>query len=146
MYYFDGNGVLQTNVEYEGYYFGEDGKAVKNDWVQFSEGYKYYDENGQVVKGTSTSPVMKEIDGNSYAFDLNGYMLTGWQEVDGTKYYFAENGVRTEKYEVKSDSASVSETSGTWVKDNGLWKYKLSSGDYAEISSLCAFLCLYKRL
>ena len=137
LYYFDGNGVLQSSVEYEGYYFGADGKAVKSDWVKFFEGYKYYDENGQVVKGTSTSPVMKEIDGSNYAFDLNGYMLTGWQEVDGTKYYFAKNGVRTEKYEVKSDSASVSETSGTWVKDNGLWKYKLSSGDYAENTVLC---------
>ena len=131
VYYFDGIGVLQTSVEYEGYYFGANGKAVKNDWVQFSEGYKYYDENGQVVKGTSTSPVMKEIDGNSYAFDLNGYMLTGWQEVDGTKYYFAENGVRNDTYKVASDAATVSFTGGTWVQENGLWKYRLDSGDYA---------------
>ena len=137
LYYFDGNSVLQSSVEYEGYYFGANGKAVKSDWVQFSEGYKYYDENGQAVKGTSTSPVMKEIDGNSYAFDLNGYMLTGWQEVDGTKYYFAENGARTEKYEVKSDIASVSETSGTWVQENSLWKYKLSNGSYATDTVLC---------
>ncbi|WP_367251836.1 N-acetylmuramoyl-L-alanine amidase family protein, partial [uncultured Holdemanella sp.] len=83
VYYFDGNGVLQTSVEYEGYYFGVDGKAVKSDWVEFTNGYKYFDENGQVVKSTSTSPIMKAIDGNNYAFDLNGYMLTGWQEVDG---------------------------------------------------------------
>ena len=131
LYYFDGNGVLQSSVEYEGYYFGANGKAIKSDWVQFSEGYKYYDENGQVVKGTSTSPVMKEIDGSNYAFDLNGYMLTGWQEVDGTKYYFAENGARTEKYEVKSDAVTVSFTGGTWVQENGLWKFRLDSGDYA---------------
>ena len=131
VYYFDGNGVLQSSVEYEGYYFGADGKAVKSDWVKFFEGYKYYDENGQVVKGTSTSPVMKEIDRNNYAFDLNGYMLTGWQEVDGTKYYFAENGVRNDTYKVASDALTVSDTNGTWVKEDGIWKYKLSNGDYA---------------
>ena len=131
LYYFDGNGVLQTNVEYEGYYFGANGKAVQSDWVKFTDGYKYYDENGQAVKGTSTSPVMKEIDGNSYAFDLNGYMLTGWQEVDGTKYYFAENGVRNDTYKVASDALTVSDTNGTWEKVSGLWKYKLSNGSYA---------------
>ena len=136
VYYFDGNGVLQSSVEYEGYYFGANGKAVKSDWVQFSEGYKYYDENGQVVKGTSTSPVMKEIDGNNYAFDLNGYMLTGWQEVDGTKYYFAKNGVRNDTYKVASDALTVSDTNGTWEKVSGLWRYKLSIGSYATSTVL----------
>ena len=136
VYYFDGNGVLQSSVEYEGYYFGADGKAVKSDWVKFFEGYKYYDENGQVVKGTSTSPVMKAIDGNNYAFDLNGYMLTGWQEVDGTKYYFAKNGVRNDTYKVASDALTVSDTNGTWEKVSGLWKYKLSNGSYATSTVL----------
>ena len=131
VYYFDGNGVLKSSVEYEGYYFGADGKAVKSDWVKFSDGYKYYDESGQVVKGTSTSPVMKAIGGNNYAFDLNGYMLTGWQEVDGTKYYFAKNGVRNDTYKVASDALTVSDTNGTWEKVSGLWKYKLSNGSYA---------------
>ncbi len=131
VYYFDGNGVLQTSVEYEGYYFGVDGKAVKSDWVEFTNGYKYFDENGQVVKSTSTSPIMKAIDGNNYAFDLNGYMLTGWQEVDGTKYYFAKNGVRNDTYKVASDALTVSDTNGTWENVSGQWRYKLSNGSYA---------------
>lgn len=109
-YYFNVNGILQTNVEYNGYYFGQDGKAVKNDWVNLSGGTKYYDENGQVVKSTSESAVMKEIDGTKYYFDQNGVLLSDYtdknkldtvaikrntwsQDNNGNIYYYDKNGI-----------------------------------------------------
>ncbi|WP_308586068.1 hypothetical protein [uncultured Holdemanella sp.] len=113
VYYFDGNGVLQSNVEYEGYYFGVDGKAVKSDWVEFTNGYKYYDENGQVVKSTSTSPVMKEI--------------------DGKKYYFDQNGIRTDEYKVESDISAANTKVNTWYQnDAGYTYYYDENGNYLK--------------
>ena len=113
VYYFDGNGVLQSNVEYEGYYFGVDGKAVKSDWVEFTNGYKYYDENGQVVKSTSTSPVMKEI--------------------DGKKYYFDQNGIRTDEYKVESDISAADTKVNTWYQnDAGYTYYYDENGNYLK--------------
>lgn len=110
VYYFDTNGILQTNVEYGEYYFGQDGKAIKNDWVNLSTGTKYYDENGLVVKSTSESVVMKEIDGTKYYFDQNGVLLSNYtdennldtvaikknawaQDNNGNWYYYDENGI-----------------------------------------------------
>lgn len=80
VYYFDTNGILQTNVEYGEYYFGQHGTAIKNDWVNLSTGTKYYDENGLVVKSTSESVVMKEIDGTKYYFDQNGVLLSNYTD------------------------------------------------------------------
>ena len=110
VYYFDTNGILQTNVEYGEYYFGQDGKAVKNDWVSLSTGTKYYDENGLIVKSTSESVVMKEIGGTKYYFDHNGVLLDNYtdenkldtvvikkntwaQDNNGNRYYYDENGI-----------------------------------------------------
>lgn len=123
VYYFDTNGILQTNVEYGEYYFGQDGKAVKNDWVNLSTGTKYYDENGLVVKSTSESVVMKEIDGTKYYFDHNGVLLDNYtdenkldtvaikkntwaQDKNGNRYYYDKNGfiVTNRFYEIDGNT------------------------------------------
>lgn len=44
-YYFDANGVMQTNFEYHHRYFGDDGKAVTNQWVNLGT-------NGDIIMMT----------------------------------------------------------------------------------------------
>lgn len=137
-YYFDVNGVLQTNVEYEDYYFGQDGRAVKNDWVNLSSGKKYFDENGKVVKSSNESTFMKEINGNTYAFDSDGYMLTGLQEIDGTKYYFDQNGVLVNKNSIGNKLDTVANKANTWFQD------KYGNTYYYDENEIIVINCFYE--
>ena len=53
------------------------------------------DENGkwyQNADGTYFAGVMQEIDGSTYYFDDNGYIKTGWVEVGFDDYYFNDDG------------------------------------------------------
>ena len=52
-YYFDENGVMQTNFAYNTMYFGADGKQVYNQWVQFGDKWRYYGKNGIYLGLTS---------------------------------------------------------------------------------------------
>ncbi len=52
-------------------------------WGQDERGYWYQNPTGSYARsGFST------IDGVMYAFDAEGYMITGWQSQDGQWYYF----------------------------------------------------------
>ena len=88
------------------FYLYEDG-SIKQGWQEI-EGKTYYVKDKYIVRGTL------EIDGTPYQFnketgvlvsglyivdnnqvfiiDENGNRLYGWQEVDGKKYYIAEDG------------------------------------------------------
>lgn len=53
------------------------------------------DENGkwyQNTDGTFFVSGWKEIDGSRYYFDENGYAVTDWLEIDGKDYFFDEQG------------------------------------------------------
>ena len=53
------------------------------------------DENGkwyQNAEGTDVAGGMQEIDGSTYYFDDNGYIKTGWVEVGFDDYYFNDDG------------------------------------------------------
>lgn len=53
------------------------------------------DENGKWYRntdGTFYESGWKEIDGSKYYFDENGYVKTGWLELDGKDYYFNDEG------------------------------------------------------
>lgn len=56
---------------------------------QEDEGGRWY----QNADGTFYANGMAEIDGDTYAFDENGYMQTGWVTIDGVDYMFSDNGV-----------------------------------------------------
>ena len=146
-YYFDENGVMQTNFAYNYIYFGADGKPVSNQWVQFGNKWRYYGYSGSYYTG-----YFYDIDGKNYAFDDDGYALTGWQKIWDTWYYFSEKGMRLEnqwvdgdQYYVVSDGSMVTnmwidnsnyvgadgkKTVNTWEQVNGKWKYKLGDGTY----------------
>lgn len=56
-------------------------------WQQDDKGWWYRDTDGTFFKNG-----WKEIDGSKYYFDENGYMKTGWLELDGEDYFFDDSG------------------------------------------------------
>jgi len=82
---------------------------TKFQWVQTTEGWKYYDENGDILKNSwlfdKDQKVYCYLDadglrkigwfkdqGKWYLLDEKGAMLTGWQEIDGKIYLLDANG------------------------------------------------------
>ena len=147
-YYFDANGVMQTNFEYNNQYFGADGKAVSMQWIQFGNKWRYYGADTTYCTGQ-----FAYMNGEYYAFDDDGYALSGWQKIGDYWYYLTEKGlsltnqwVDDDMYYVDADGKMVTnkwidnssyvgadgkKTVNTWVQVNGKWKYKLGDGTYA---------------
>lgn len=156
-YLFDNQGIMQTNKEFGNRYYGEDGKAVKNKWVQSSGGYRYYNLYGYYNSGWTDSNgtecfELVEIDGKYYAFDSNGYMKTGWVYQWDTWYYFNADGSRAsnqwidDTYYVDANGSMITnrwiddsnyvgsdgkKTTNTWEFVSNGWKYKLGDSGYA---------------
>ena len=103
-YYLGEDGAMVTNTFVEdyndySYYFGANGAMVTNTWVAVdpsilssvdddapSAYWFYFGTNGKAYKaGSSKAVSIKTIDGNKYAFDENGHMLTGWISADDGK-------------------------------------------------------------
>lgn len=148
-YYFDVNGVMQTNFEYENKYFGEDGKAVSMQWVQFGNKWRYYGADTTYCTGQFVY-----MNDEFYAFDDDGFALSGWQKIGDYWYYLTEKGlsltnqwVDGDMYYVDADGKMVTDkwidnsnyvgadgkkTVNTWEQVNGKYKYKLGDGTYAS--------------
>ncbi len=64
--------------------------ALSGKWVKYSKGWKYrwsdftYSENSFEI-----------IDGRTYFFNAEGYMVTGWKSINGKWYYFGAGGAMT---------------------------------------------------
>lgn len=58
----------------------------KNGWSSDQAGTSYY-RNGHTVTG------WQDIDGSRYYFGADGLLLTGWQEIDGNRYYLGTSGI-----------------------------------------------------
>ena len=147
-YYFDVNGVMQTNFEYENKYFGEDGKAVSMQWVQFGNKWRYYGADTTYCTGQFVY-----MNDEFYAFDDDGFALSGWQKIGDYWYYLTEKGlsltnqwVDGDMYYVDADGKMVTnrwidnsnyvgadgkKTVNTWEQVDGKYKYKLGDGTYA---------------
>ena len=146
-YYFDADGVMQTNFEYFRQYFGADGKAVTNQWIQFGSKWRFYGNEGTYYIG-----YFHAINENYYAFSDDGYALNGWQDIYGSWYYFSEKGMRLENQWVDGGQYYVDQygvmLTNTWIDNetyvdengkktvnswelvDGKWKYKLADGTY----------------
>lgn len=98
-YYLDEYGQISINTKIEDYYVGEDGKMVKNTWVELKNEeeadspeapdsfWYYFNTDGKAI----TSRWMK-IEGKWYYFNEAGHMLTGKNVIDGSTYYLGTNG------------------------------------------------------
>lgn len=80
-------------------------------WVQNNVGWWYRNSNGSY-------PVNKwqQIGGKWYLFDVNGYMLTGWQLRNGVWYYLQPSGEMVEN---------------NWVQSGGRWYFLKDGGAMA---------------
>lgn len=109
-YYFNHNGVMETNSVHRGaggvYVFDKDGKGtVVNGWFQHPGTKQWmYAQDGYLVTG------IKTIGAATYAFDGEGYMVT-----ESTYYY---SGFY---YLFDADGKLVTKTG--FVKANGSWYY-----------------------
>ncbi len=107
-FYLDEDGEMLVNgwVDDE-YYVGADGAMLTNQWIKAfaddaddndpdedGERWYYFNSKGKKVVDDNS----RKIDGKTYAFDGDGKMLYGWQELDGNGYYFGgeDEGWRTE--------------------------------------------------
>ncbi|MEG2931399.1 MAG: hypothetical protein RR825_06390, partial [Ruthenibacterium sp.] len=123
----DENGVLYKNaVAYEadgaGAYYGADGKAAAEGWVELN-GAKYY-QLKTLVLATGKQAIGGEIyyfmaDGKQQTGDgwadvyylKNGRIVTGPQTIDGAKYIFSTDGmVYKGEFTYRNDSYSADET------------------------------------
>ncbi|MGG0728024.1 cell wall-binding protein [Bacillus paramycoides] len=89
------------------------GNVIKNSWVTRGSEHFYAGSDGFLLKG------WQEIEGKKYYFDLHGFTLTATNgiEIDGKYYYFNDDG-------------SVKQS--TWTEDNNGLHYSDASGVIIE--------------
>ncbi|WP_297417407.1 cadherin-like beta sandwich domain-containing protein [Clostridium sp.] len=119
----------------------------KSQWVQSSEGWKYYDENGNILKGSwyfdknQKQYFYLNSDGfrvtgwfknnnKWYLMDKGGVMLTGWQYADEKWYMLGTDGAMKLGWYKENTSAeanaAVSNTSNTVQAEK--WYYLNTDG------------------
>ena len=99
-----GSKTLTFNVPYQG--------EEKEGWVKNAVGWWYRYKDGSWPAGRMVAlPWSKGI--GTFCFNDRGYMVTGWQHIDGTWYYF--------------DKTNGDMKTG-WVYDNGYWYYLGADG------------------
>lgn len=94
-------------------------------WYKYEDGsYPHASEDGVAFVTT--------IGSSKYAFDSDGWMLTGWQLVDGTWYYFDGSGaMKTGWINLSGTWFYLDETGAMatgWVNLSDIWFYFDSSG------------------
>ena len=103
-YYFNKAGHMVKNQWINNFYFEKDGKMATSKWI----GEYYVDANGRYTPdkwvltngkywyrhqdGSYTKNDFEVIQGQTYYFDLNGYMVNGWKQVGSDWYYFNKAG------------------------------------------------------
>ena len=159
-YYFNEEGMMQTGWYNDGtntYYFDEDGKRVSG--FKKIEGNTYFFSR---INNNEMRTGVILIDGDSYAFNEEGIMQTGWYQDATDTYYFDENGKgltgfqtinykkyffsRINKHEMHGDSYAFDEDGimqTGWYKDGTNTYYFYSSGkgavDFVDIDGSTYF-------
>ena len=103
-YWFDEKGILQTgfmNKDGKTYYLAKkDGRMYKDEWIYEDSDRYHAGADGALDKGLTDIAIGDYT--NTYYFDENGKMQTGFVESDGKRYHMDENGLMEKN---------------TWVKD-----------------------------
>lgn len=127
----------------------EDNSDKKSQWVQTDEGWKYYDENGAILKNSwlfdKDEKVYCYLDENGlrvtgwlnnndkwYLMSSKGAMLTGWQYTDGKWYLLDETSgeMKTGWYVEEAATSENSSVTGSSSNDkkSGTWYYLNQDG------------------
>ena len=159
MYYFNESGILQCDQWIDNHYVGLDGRMAKNQWIND----RYVDSNGlwqqnswinngkwsyRYGDGTYAQNKFEVINGSTYYFDADGYMVTGWSTIESNWYYFNASGCMVTNawvgnYYLGSDGvmarnawidnvyvdASGLRKQNGWIY-NGRWWYRYGDGSY----------------
>ena len=121
------------------WYSWNDGTYPKDQFVTIGSADYYFNTSGYMVTG------WQKIDGKWYYFGGSGAMVTGWQSIGGKWYFFDENGEMAVNewignYYLGAGGAMVT----GWQKIDGSWYYFNSSGakqtDWQKIGSTWYFL------
>ena len=159
MYYFNESGILQCDQWIDNHYVGLDGRMAKNQWIND----RYVDSNGlwqqnswvnngkwlyRYGDGTYAQNKFEVINGSTYYFDADGYMVTGWSTIESNWYYFNASGCMVTNawvgnYYLGSDGVMAR---NTWIDNvyvdasglrqqngwiyNGRWWYRYGDGSY----------------
>lgn len=153
-YYIKEDGKYQTGWFYENgklYYLQEDG-AMKTGWLYLDGGWYYFDTNGAAHAGwlyyngvwylcSKDNGYMlsgfQEADGIRYYLEPgSGAMQTGWKYIDGEWYYFASSGAMQTGWQWINGNWYLLDTSGKmitgWFAGGGNWYYLTESGAMAS--------------
>ncbi|MBR6172807.1 MAG: hypothetical protein IKQ49_06505 [Eubacterium sp.] len=115
-YFFDQDGIMETDAFREGWYLKEDGSCdgtgKKAGWRKDAKGWWYSLRDGEYLKDT-----WQKIDGRWYYFKKDGYMAQN-EYVQG--YWLGNSGAWTYRYKA------------SWKKDKTGWYYSDPAGWYAK--------------
>ena len=134
-YYFEADGKMATNKWIGKYYVDSNGRYTPDKWVLTNGKYWYRHQDGSYTKSD-----FEVINGQTYYFDGNGYMVTGWQKINDKDYYFNESGAMVTdawvgNYYLQQDGSMAINTwiGNYYVDSNGLWtpdQWIVSNGKY----------------
>lgn len=141
-YCYDSNGDIYENTfcssNGSDYYVGDDGTLVRSDWVEYDGDYYFVDSSGKKVvndwrlvspyddpdadeewyyfqaSGQMASSKKLTWKGNTYFFDSEGCMLTGWVTSDGT-------GTVDEANDANPDTTYYCGEDGACLKSSWIW-------------------------
>ena len=161
-YYFNASGCMVTNAWVGNYYLGSDGVMARNTWIDnvYVDANGLRQQNGWIYNGRlwyrygdGSYPCSKfdVINGSTYYFDADGYMVTGWITIESNWYYFNASGCMVTNawvgnYYLGSDGVMATKTwigsyyvdeNGLWspsklVKQDDRWRYRYGDGTYAQ--------------
>ncbi len=115
-YYFDAEGIMEHNAYRRGYYLTPggawDGKPAVTGWKKNKTGWWY-------------------------SLDGNDYLKNTWKMIDGSWYYFNEEGYAARNefisgWWIGDDYTQTNPTRYTWHKNNKGWWYGVKNGWYAK--------------
>ncbi len=154
-YYFDSEGWMVTGWQWIGdkcYYLTASGAMAADTWI----GEYYVDASGAWIPeatrdqwilsgsrwwyrhadGSYTTSGWEEIDGQKYYFDSAGWMVTGWQWVEDKCYYLTSSGALATdtwigSYYVDENGVWIPEAAkDEWILSGNRWWYRHTDGSY----------------
>lgn len=107
------------------------GGYAKSVFLSFNDETYYFDQNGYMVTG------WRKVDGNWFFFKSNGIMVRGWQRIGGKWYYFDRaTGIMAIGFRKFGADWYYFTSSGAmktgWQQVSGKWLYFTSSGSMAK--------------